>query len=78
MGRLHIELQRVETWLFAVPRLPPMVGTDALIVEKLRVALSKLARAQSRGWLLAPTTEAYPRADETDPRNDHETCLMAA
>jgi len=27
MSNVHIELQRVQTWLFAVPRLRAMVGT---------------------------------------------------
>ncbi len=29
--RVQIELQRVQTWLFAVPRLRAMVGANALL-----------------------------------------------
>jgi len=36
--KVHIELQRVQTWLFAVPRLRAMVGANALLGETLRVA----------------------------------------
>jgi hypothetical protein len=44
MMRVHIEFQRVQTWLFEVPRLRAMVGANALLGETLRVALPKLAR----------------------------------
>ena len=37
--RVHIEFSRVQTWLFAVPRLRAMVGANALLGETLRVAL---------------------------------------
>lgn len=72
MKRVHIELQRVQTWLFAVPRLRAMVGANALLGETLRVALPKLARENGRGWSLAPIDEAYPRADDYDPLKDHD------
>lgn len=65
--RVHIELSRVQTWLFAMPRLRAMVGANALLGETLRVALPKLARDTGRGWMLAPINEAYPCADERDP-----------
>ena len=35
--RVYIEFQRVQTWLFAVPRLKAMVGANALLGEVLRV-----------------------------------------
>ena len=63
---VHIELQRVQTWLFAVPRLRAMVGANALLGEALRVELPKLARETGR-WVLAPSTETYPGADPNDP-----------
>lgn len=31
---VHLELQRVQTWLFAVPRLRAMVGANALLGER--------------------------------------------
>lgn len=72
MTRVHIELQRVQTWLFAVPRLRAMVGANSLLGETLRVALPKLARETGRGWKLAPSSEEYPSADDYDPLKDHD------
>lgn len=72
MNCVHIELQRVQTWLFAVPRLRAMVGANSLIGETLRVALPRLARETGRGWILAPSSEAYPGADDYDPLKDHD------
>ena len=70
--RVHIEFSRVQTWLFAVPRLRAMVGANALLGETLRVALPRLARESGRGWMLAPNNEAYPCADANDPLKDHD------
>ena len=70
--RVHIELQRVQTWLFAVPRLRAMVGANALLGETLRVALPKLARETGRGWMLAPSNETCPAADPSDPLKEHD------
>ncbi len=70
--RVHIEFSRVQTWLFAVPRLRAMVGANALLGETLRVALPRLARETGRGWTLAPSNEAFPSADENDPLKDHD------
>lgn len=72
MERLHIELQRVQTWLFAVPRLRAMVGGNAILGETLRSALPKLARETARGWVLAPCRETYPAADPNDPLEDYD------
>lgn len=71
MIHVHIEFQRVQTWLFAVPRLRAMVGANALLGETLRVALPNLARATGR-WALAPSTETYPGAAADDPLKDHD------
>lgn len=70
--RVHIEFSRVQTWLFAVPRLRAMVGANALLGETLRVVLPRLARESGRGWMLAPNNEAYPCADANDPLKDHD------
>jgi hypothetical protein len=69
--RVHIEVQRVQTWLFAVPRLRAMVGANALLGETLRVALPKLAR-ETAHWALAPSAGAYPSADPKDPLQAHD------
>jgi hypothetical protein len=67
MNFVHIELQRVQTWLFAVPRLRTMVGANLLLGETLRVALPDRARETGRGWTLAPSSKTYPAADDYDP-----------
>ncbi len=72
MTSVHIELQRVQTWLFAVPRLRAMIGANALLGETLRVELPKLARETGRGWTLAPSSETYPVADANDPLKDQD------
>lgn len=73
MQRVHIEFQRVQTWLFAVPRLRAMVGANTLLGETLRVKLPELAR-QSNGWKLAPiqSNAQYPTADLDDPLNSYD------
>ncbi len=72
VNRVHIELQRVQTWLFAVPRLRAMVGANAMIGETLRIALPELARRQESGWTLAPIHEAFPAADPDDPLSEYD------
>lgn len=72
MNRVHIELQRVQTWLFAVPRLRTMVGANAILGETLRVELPKLARKTGTGWTVLPSSEVYPEADDNDPLKDHD------
>lgn len=69
--RVHIELQRVQTWLFAVPRLRAMVGANALLGETLRIKLPELAR-RSGEWALTPSTVAYPTADPNDPLKEED------
>lgn len=69
---VHIEFQRVQAWLFAVPRLRAMVGANSLLGETLRIALPKMARETGRGWMLAPSSEAYPGFDANDPLKDHD------
>jgi len=70
--RVHIEFLRVQTWLFAVPRLRAMVGANALLGGALRVGLPELARESGRGWVLAPCHEAYPGPDPNDPLRDRD------
>jgi hypothetical protein len=69
---VHIELLRVQKWLFGVPRLRAMVGANALLGKTLRVELPELARATGRGWSLHPTQGQYPGADPDDPLSDHD------
>ena len=69
--RVHIQMQRVQTWLFAVPRLRAMVGANALLGEALRISLPRLAR-DGAGWTLAGSTEQYPGIDANDPLSEHD------
>ena len=73
-SKVHIEIQRVQTWLFAVPRLRAMVGANALLGETLRIDLPALARQTGKGWTLAPCHDhaRYPAADESDPLGEHD------
>lgn len=71
MTEVHIELQRVQTWLFAVPRLRAMVGANTLLAEALRVRLPELARRQS-SWTLAGRIGGYPSSSADDPLADHD------
>lgn len=79
MNRVHIEFQRVQTWLFAVPRLRAMVGANTLLGETLRVELPKLAR-QNRDWKLKRIASHtnYPAADSNDPLRDHDNPAVDA
>ncbi len=71
MNRVHIEFQRVQTWLFAVPRLRAMVGANTLLGEVLRVSLPALARKET-SWRLAPGTGDYPGASPHDPIREND------
>lgn len=71
MNKVHIEFQRVQTWLFAVPRLRAMVGANALLGETLRKDLPALARDSETGSL-APVEGDYPAADPDDPLKEHD------
>lgn len=72
MVSVHIEFQRVQSWLFAVPRLRAMVGANALLGQTIRITLPNLAREQGRGWALSKTNRNYPRSDVNDPLRDHD------
>jgi hypothetical protein len=65
---VHIELQRVQTWLFAVPRLKAMVGANALLGETLRIKLPELAKTPPSGsaWQLQGRTDASSYAEKQD------------
>jgi len=71
LKHVHIKFQRVQTWLFAVPRLRAMVGANTLLGETLRVKLPELAR-QGRRWQLAPGHGPFPAADPHDPLKEHD------
>lgn len=71
MTTVHIEFQRVQSWLFSTPRLRAMVGANTLLGEVLRVDLPDLARKPG-SWSLASVATGYPAADSADPLKDHD------
>ncbi len=71
MNKVHIEFQRVQTWLFSVPRLRAMVGANTLLGETMRASLPDLAR-QSGKWSLVSAAGGYPNADPEDPLKSHD------
>lgn len=64
MFKVHIELQRVQTWLFAMPQLRAMIGANVLLGETLRLKLRKLLLSENRPPL---QLQGFPSADKTDP-----------
>lgn len=71
MKKVHIEFQRVQSWLFSVSRLRAMVGANALLGEVLRVDLPNLARQAVR-WSLASVSLDYPAMDSEDPLKEYD------
>ena len=84
--RVHIEFQRVQTWLFAVPRLKAMVGANAMLGTVLRESLPKLAKTPDKAWKLqgCPDSGSYgkkadddPLQAEDDPATDAKAGILA-
>jgi hypothetical protein len=71
MSTVHIEFQRVQNWLFSVPRLRAMVGANSLLGGVLRVELPELAR-RAGAWSLTSASGDYPLMDVNDPLKDHD------
>jgi hypothetical protein len=65
--RVHIEFQRVQTWLFAAPRLRAMVGANTLLGETLRKSLYDLALGGAGDWQLSSLQGNFPTACPDDP-----------
>ena len=73
--RVHIEFQRVQTWLFSVPRLQAMVGANTLLGEVLRIDLVELAQngGGARPWTLArQATTLTVSVPDIDPLKSHD------
>jgi hypothetical protein len=49
--RVLIEFKRIQTYLFAVPRLRTMLGANALVGEAMRVTLPSLLEGRTADWL---------------------------
>jgi hypothetical protein len=63
---VELELQRVQTFLFSVPRLRAMVGANTLLGEALRVHLPRLAR-EHEAAPIDLTSLDLPARDPDDP-----------
>lgn len=57
---VRIQLLRIQTFLFALPRLKPMLGANALLGKVIRYELPKLAGYR-------PAKQAGPASDSADP-----------
>ncbi len=89
MRVVRIGFQRVQTFLFAVPRLRHMVGANVLLGETLRLHLPALARSYGcgLGGLTVPSSApaardddplaAAPGADRDDPAADMAAGILA-
>ncbi|RKZ90942.1 MAG: hypothetical protein DRR19_08595 [Candidatus Parabeggiatoa sp. nov. 1] len=60
---VQIEFLRIQTFLFAVPRLRDMIGANVLLGETMRVKLPRLAKQQSYRY---PKGE-FPTAAQLPP-----------
>ena len=70
---VRIELQRVQTFLFAVPRLSDIIGANALLGEAIRYMLPRLA--QSCG---SQKPENFPENLATEIKDDPITHTFPA
>lgn len=70
--QVHIELLRIQTFLFAVPRLRDMIGANVLLGETIRVKLPRLAiNSGSYSCKVAELSiEQLPPVDKNDPLYD--------
>jgi hypothetical protein len=74
MNKVHIELKRVQTWLFSIPRLRAMVGANTLLGETLRVELKKLMvdGNENDRWKTQAHEGDFPAASDDDPLEEHD------
>lgn len=66
-SELHLKLEKIQTWLFSIPRLRAMVGANVLLAEVLHEKLPSLVRETGRPWKLAAPEGAFPEALADDP-----------
>lgn len=72
MTIVHIEVQRVQSWLFEVPRLRAMVGANALLGRVMREELVTLARRKDLQWQLQDVSGSFPTYSEDDPISNED------
>jgi hypothetical protein len=63
VSRVGIQFERVQTWLFAVPRLRPIVSANGLHCQSPCVGLPTLTQETRTGWTLAPTPSTWSPTD---------------
>ena len=80
---VHIKLQRVQTWLFAVPRLRAMVGANALLGRAIRTELRDFV-ISAKGYSTCENANDYPEPHPDDPlasydnpRDDAEAGILS-
>lgn len=68
VSRVRLEFKRIQTYLFAIPRLRTILGANALVGEVLRLRLPELAAQWQQhvlpSGLQAPAPTDWPRASE--------------
>lgn len=66
---LHLKIEKVQTWLFSLPRLRAMVGANVLLAKVLQEELPALVQRPGAPWKVASPTKGkkYPEADDLDP-----------
>lgn len=66
---LHLKIEKIQTWLFAIPRLRAMVGANVLLAKVLQEELPALVRRADAPWKIAAPSKdkKYPGADPLDP-----------
>lgn len=69
MFKVHIELQRVQTWLFAMPQLRAMIGANVLLGETLRLELRELLVNSKGAWKPHPV-KGFPQRASDDQLNE--------
>lgn len=70
MFKVHIELQRVQTWLFAMPQLRAMIGANVLLGETLRLELRELLVKNPKGAWKPHPVKGFPQRASDDPLNE--------
>lgn len=66
---LHLKIEKIQSWLFSIPRLRAMVGANVLLAKVLQEELPALVRRPDAPWKVASPTKGkkYPEADDLDP-----------
>jgi hypothetical protein len=74
MSTVHIKFERVQTWLFSIPRLRAMVGANVLLGEVLQHKLPALVASGEGRWEVKRPgkDKKFPKRDKDDLPHDHD------